>query len=491
LGGGIRTVGGAPALTGQRFRVELPGRRSHHWLRIQTVHESSYGIITYSGTVDDDIVNLFTLTFAHGSLQGKIHKGDRTYLIREDPDSAGYLMHEIDKRALPPMLHETHESTSRADGNTAGRVTNPSCADDNPGVDNGNVRVLFLYTPNAASKAPNGITSLVNEIVSEFNQSAWNSGVDKKNFVSVADIDVVNDEFEEMCRLPIYNEMVGLHGEFSSLETSMAQANADISFLIVDEDPDAVTSNPKYPDCVTGFPHLGRVGGIASPYNESQPYGLSTVSYALGDLTAPHEIGHILGGQHEIESEQSVYSGAPECARGYVLDKQVTGDPFQTMMGGYEHVDCPFQSLQDPTDCVRLPIWSNPDLTHQGGVAGDEETAFMARALDMTMPEVAEWDEYPGPAPGSPSAPGVQSQQCYGLNIVDWPQDADVDKFQLFTSLASSNDDWSLAYHGSGTSTGVIVPSGDAMNLRLRGCNGSGCSDYSALAYAFYYPDCL
>ncbi len=119
------------------------------------------------------------------------------------------------------------------------------------------------------------------------------------------------------------------------------------------------------------------------------------------------------------------------------------------------------------------------------------EDAFMARALNMTMPDVAEWASYPHAAPATPALSSNWSG-CYGLYQMSWTSQTHAEHYQLLRYDPGAQQ-WSiLAYHGTGTSTGVVVPQSDgSWLLAVRACNGSGCSSLSSSVGVTWQSQCL
>ena len=119
------------------------------------------------------------------------------------------------------------------------------------------------------------------------------------------------------------------------------------------------------------------------------------------------------------------------------------------------------------------------------------EDAFMARALNMTMPDVAEWASYPHAAPATPALSSNWSG-CYGLYQMSWTSQTHAEHYQLLRYDPGAQQ-WSiLAYHGTGTSTSVVVPQSDgSWLLAVRACNGSGCSSLSSSVGVTWHSQCL
>ncbi|MCF6262848.1 MAG: hypothetical protein L3J24_04590 [Xanthomonadales bacterium] len=96
---------------------------------------------------------------------------------------------------------------------------------------------------------------------------------------------------------------------------------ADLAFLLVGDNS---ASNCFPPEL------LGRVGGLAYFYEAAFPFGLSTAAYAIANLTASHEIGHLLGGDHS-DGGTGTANGTTVYAHGMI---ETTG-AWQSMMGAY------------------------------------------------------------------------------------------------------------------------------------------------------------
>ncbi|MGZ9126066.1 MAG: M12 family metallo-peptidase, partial [Candidatus Binatia bacterium] len=94
-------------------------------------------------------------------------------------------------------------------------------------------------------------------------------------------------------------------------------------------------------------------------------HGCAATSYSLA-----HEIGHILGARHDRALDEG---GAPfPFGHGYVHGRE-----WRTMMSYDESCG----------KCPRLPVWSNPDLTVRGALAGDRNSnnarAILERAANV------------------------------------------------------------------------------------------------------------
>lgn len=354
---------------GSKLKLSLPGA-GQVVLVIQTVRELLPGVTTFSGHLADDETADFTLSREAGKLVGSIRQGTHAWLVEPHTRSNQHLIRTIDRTMLPkdePALGHPQQQQQQALSEAPRSVDQPRST--SVVMSTGNVRVLFLHAnnvPNASAQAAN--------IVTAFNNSLSLSAVAANNYLTIAGVQQVASNFNGQNRGTIINAMKDRVAPFTGIDTAMVNTAADIAFLLVQEDPTA-----------SDVPGFGRVGGAAFKLQQNNPFAFSTDDYALGDLTALHEIGHVFGGDHE------------DVAAGIARPVVAPDDTWMTVMGGY--IECPFIGL--PATCVRLNRWSNPDQTYQGiplGVAGQRD---MESHLESSMPTVSGWRAEPAPLPSA------------------------------------------------------------------------------------------
>lgn len=481
---------------GQSFLVQLLGRTGSDMFTIDRV-ETDGDIRSLIGHVHGEQDSSFTMTMQGKSVLAKIHLSPYLYVIEDRPSLGGHVMKQIDKRRIPAIAYKDDTLTAlrtatNQDKLETGKTDETAKAGVKIGLkslpDNGNVRVLFLYTPDVQSA--NNISTLTANIVSEFNSTLANSNVAPDYYLTRAGTQLVNDNFDHECRATILGYMSTGSGVFSNLDTQMANVDADIAFLLI------TTEAPDPSEC---WQNVGRIGGVAYIFVQGSPYGLSTDTWALGDLSAIHETGHILGGHHANETDPKP-TGVPADAEGWAIND---ADPFQTIMGGYQVCAVDVQDPPQSQDCERIAYWSDPFRFINGDWIGDSDSNMTdslpdTSSGDGTMGEdgagsvvgVAGWDSYSDSRPSKPSNLTAQNEWCYGLHEVSWPSVSDTQQYQLLRSTSSSFTNPAMIYNGSNTSTFITVNSG-TWYLRVRACNGSGCSLNSVQRSATYYPSCL
>lgn len=469
-----------PRLSGQRVKIDLPGVRQGLRLAIDTLRESEDGVVTYAGRIEFEMAWLFTLTIDFDHAVGAFYMDDRVFLLTVE-ENTGALLHEVDLSRVP-RNRQTDELGN--DSLAPSLLQSSLCSNYTENSFNGNVRVLFLYTPDVSS----GITTLVNSIVAQFNQIALNSGVDPKNYISIAGIQQLSSNLDGRCwgsGFVSSSSVMGMMRDgtapFANLSQWMGQSSADMAFLITSVDPNADTGGGCY--ITEQLENYGRIGGIAWVKDPNLPYGASTNTFALGDLTAIHEIGHVLGGRHQPGGTPD-----PDCARGYI---QPGSNPsWITVVGEYAlGTSCAFDPDDPPAQqtCTRIPLFSNkdPNITYQSQGTGNS-SHDMATALNMTMTEVAGWTSYGIPTPGAVAWLDASSN-CYWMNNISWAAVSGTQVYQLFKSSTSGFQSSSLIYHGSSTNIWDLGPG----YYKVRACNGSGCGQLSSAVQADYFPGCL
>jgi hypothetical protein len=227
----------------------------------------------------------------------------------------------------------------------------------------------------------------------------------------------------------------------------------------------------------------------------TQPFAVVADNYATssGDLTATHEIGHVLGGHHTADI--ATQAPVPIRARGYTKIFPAIGiqiQPFQTIMGSYGILGCPFNG-PGPTFtfvCPRIAYFSNPDLdlpnTNLELGAPDRD---MSDWLETGMSVVSNWTGNPTNVPAIPTL-SVTSAQCGGTNHLDWNAVITATEYKLYDSTDPLFSNPNLSYNGTDTSFTVDVGFGQTWYLRVKSCNAAGCSKYSNQVSADYFIGC-
>ena len=445
-------------------------------LTTERLDEHLEGVMTYSGRVEGRHSGWFTLSVMGEQVDGHIRRGSLVYEVKFEPSSGMHLVNEIDPARMPrgaELEPVTASGMADSGGSQATQKARKSSGS------NGNVRVLVYYTPRVQNR--NNVSSMAANIISELNTSLSNSAVSSNVFFTLAGTRKINSNFAQECSRPdfsqpssIYKKIKDRTGVFYQLDQHLEQYSADLVLTIV-------STELSYSHCVGGW---GRVGGIAGGIlNSNYRWAITTDTYALGTLNALHEVGHVVGGNHEPSTGHGNASGTAVYAKGHVDSSKL----WQTVMGGYN--ECPFVPFGNPQSCVRLNRWSNPVLTYQGKPTGVVGVSDMESGLELTAPIVANWYEdtqLPATAPSLITIP----EFCFGLNSLSWNAVSHADSYQVFRSLSPAFTNPALVYSGSATLRAVVVAQGSPEYFKVKACNGNGCSGYSNQVSLTYYNGC-
>ncbi len=462
-------------MSGQQISLKLPNINKPVLLYVDNVQNLIEGedIVTYTGHVADNSNDFFTLYFSDNVVMVKINYVKYIYIIRPLEGSANkHSVAQLEKRL---MVKDTGEDV---------RVSNEKRATKNyvekSANGSGIVKVLFYAASDVIWPS-----FYVSTIVAEMKAALTRSKVESNNKISSAGLKIINSTFYGLCHDPILDKMEDGTGEFTNIDQDLITFGADIAVLLV--------STYTGGDCGLGSVGIyGRIGGLAIAYNSNNPFTVVADAYALGDLTALHEMGHIFCGGHAI-TLPGEYPGFFSFSKGLThYDHAIPGNSWQTMMGSYGIFgdDCVFNGPY--SSCERIAYFSNPDplLKYNGVSIGDHNKIDMKKSLDYTMPIVSGWRSSPVPPPNAPNPISSNNEACFGLNSISWTAQSGATEYSLYKSTSSSFTSPVLLYTGSNTNTAVNVDFG-TWYLRTQACNASGCSTNSNQVTAYRYNGCL
>lgn len=331
------------------FVMQLPGG-PEVTLITKRVHSYIDSVETVSGTVKDVDSGYFTLSIEDGKVYGQVNIEFFAYDIRFDEAVGQHVLAEIDQAMVPkhapePLRENTEDQTRQKIAAIPAMLSSTT---------NGTVRVLILH----ASDVPN-VTVLASNIISSINDTFFGGGMDPDLHVTLAGLRNLNDDLDGVCNPEMLELMTDEDPPFTALANWKSVDHADVVLTI------ATTDNAE-----TACGEDGRIGGRASALLDGEaPYAVAMNTFAVGDFTAAHELGHVFGGGHSdwtVDDLEFYSQDAAPYSRGLIA-----GDgEWQTIMGGYNRNGCNFSPTLPNPDCVRIPFWSDPSKYYDGESRG-------------------------------------------------------------------------------------------------------------------------
>ena len=396
---------------------QLPGRSGDINVRAKQVWHDGTDFTWYGEFTNED--GAILLIEDSGNISGTIRLEENAYQIM---DFGGYntVLLEFDSLAFSDSDCATgmEDTFAIIDGPNEEVIVKRST----PGND---VRVLLLYT-DEAEKRCSDMSKVGRDLVKQLNIAINNTEIkfsevryEHTATVSLHDFTEQDDDpFGDLRLLRARGDIVG-------------DAVHDLRFL-VEADLVILLTGKKYK--LDGEPYFG-LADIHHIGDFLFGFGIVDVRAAFGTSTFTHEIGHLMGGKHELQGNTSPNPLSPLFARAYSWSKK----NYERTVIGYHH--------------RRILYFSDPDVFYNGealGVEeaqpGDNEAFDMGRQLREVVSIVAEYLSSDPALGGSISEPfyGNEGQSytwcaeqsyCSGLASYFW--EASIDGF-TYTTIPST-----------------------------------------------------
>lgn len=452
---------GSPVV-GQSLEVRLPGEAQPRSLLVQAVSEEWPGIFSYRGTVDGIEAGDFVISVnrANDDVVGKIHIDTRLFTLLGT--KGAYELSEIETTL---SVQDPGNDSVVSPSDSKRTLAMPKAATQ-PWV-----RVLVVVGDDVPSRVPPVQTFAAN-IIAQTNSIISSSGIPSSFRLQLAGVELAGNTWRPpvwgstLARDTILYRIAKRLGEFATIDARMDALKADMTLVLFSAN-DNVT-------CPGATCSIDRVGGVAHNFDQTKPFATVADTYALGDLTAPHEIGHVLGGQHQGEPVAPL---AQPFAHG-----KLVANTWLTVMGRFVSPGCAFYTLNQQPACPRIGRYSNPSLMYGGIPTGDAGIADMAQALQIQMPIVA---AYHAESVAVPGPVGTASLQLSGAQMsFSWSAATGSPTLYEAESAWSpvspvSALGYSQIYSGAGKSVVQTVAPLRWYGFRVRGCNASGCGPYT------------
>jgi hypothetical protein len=274
-----------------------------------------------------------------GVLVGNISTPGAFFQVRYAGNGV-HAISEIDQSGFPPELPPVPAPVGAADVASSLSVAE----DEQPRID-----VLVVYTARARTAAGGSkrMRELIYLAVAETNQSYENSHLDQHlNLVHYEEVEYEEESFPEALSHLTHPS----DGVMDNVHELREQYAADAVVLLIED----------FTACGYAFQMME-----VSPDFEIFAFAVVNQICATGNYSFGHELGHLMGAQHDWYRYLKAYESPPALPYGFGYVNASAG--WRTVMAS--NTECQDRDLE----CVRLPYWSNPDITLDGEPMGVPE----------------------------------------------------------------------------------------------------------------------
>ena len=336
----------------EQFIIEYNGKQviiKKDWLKIHGEND-----FYFFGSGEQNVH--LSLSVMENDVLGSIEDEKSTYTI-ETINGDTYVIVEYD----PAKMEEAHiEEQVQESGEELNLMEDDAIEEISTfsaGENDCKIRILVLYTPKAAAAVGN-ITNVVRTAIEYTNESFVNSNINQElelvylGQTNYNGVDVSVDYLSVDYSLGILGKYLNHFaskddGYMDEVHTLRNKYSADICVLLF-----------YLKEAPCGLSNGINVGADSAFCIVNIDNGCATTNYSFG-----HEIGHLLGCRHDIETDNKIFPFP--YGHGYISPDKT----WRTIMS-YERY-C--------NRCRRIKYWSNPDVFYSGVSTGTASTQNNAR----------------------------------------------------------------------------------------------------------------
>lgn len=356
----------ASQLDAGALRISIPVDDGAVALDVERVTRNADGSVIVRARIDRE--GWAVLTSSGGRWYGNVHTSTRSFEIRDGAivEDTAPVNELAPKPSVQHAMAKSQELRTTPIANAAPVV----------------VDVLIFYTSRLASLVPLAdITNIANAAVENANLAYERSGVSHRIRLAGLEQTEYNEappggglEVWEEARARMVNPADGFMDE---MHTRRDALHADAVMLMIGRND------------ACGYATLMTATSKSKAF-APDAFGLTAIQCAAQQLTLAHELGHLMGLEHDRPARNPDFEPAFPYAFGYRHPE----DKFRTIMA------TEFFCQQR---CSRVPYFSNPDKREPNGELlglpiDDPNAANNALALEQTMPIMATFREAALPA---------------------------------------------------------------------------------------------